>query len=67
MKLFSALQFSRASPRLGASAEPHQLERRRTQVRHPRLVPGRHPHGQGHFLSHDEMAILKGLLDELEL
>ena len=30
-------------------------------------IPGRYPHGQGHFLSGEELAILKGILEDLEL
>ena len=56
-----------ASPRLGASAEPYQLERRRAKYDIRDWSPDGTRMGKGISLSHDELAILKGILEDMEL
>ena len=59
---------SQRPQRLGAPAQPHQLERRRPPSTTSRdWSPDGTRMGKGISLSHDELAILKGILDDLEL
>ena len=55
------------TPAAGSAAEHGQLERQPAEVRHPRLVPRRQPHGQGISLTEEELKTLKGILDDMEL
>ena len=52
---------------LGAPAQPHQLERRRTWYDIRDWSPDGTRMGKGISLSHDELAILKGILEDMEL
>lgn len=44
-----------------------ELERPRAQIRHPRLGADNSKMGKGISLTHDELAILKGILNDLEI
>ena len=57
-----------AAPRLGAPAQPHQLERRpNPSTTSVDWSPDGTRMGKGISLSGEELAILKGILEDLEL
>ena len=68
MKLFSALQCSRSVPAAGSvssTSSAGTTAKPKYDIRD--WSPDGTRMGKGISLSHDEMAILKGLLDDLEL
>ena len=56
-----------ASPRLGASAQPDQLNDGEPKYDIRDWSPDGTRMGKGISLSHDELAILKGILEDMEL